>query len=120
MIIQFILIASVVFILFFTLFGRQTSSKHAWKKIILVLLAMLMIFAIALPELMTNLAHLLGVGRGADLLLYFVTIAFIWSVLNGYIHQKQERDVVYRLARKVALMGAFNRYKIDEKISEKK
>jgi len=120
MIIKLVLILAVVSILFLTLFGRQTSSKYAWKKIILVLFAILMIFAIVLPELMTDLAHLLGVGRGADLLLYFVAIAFIGSTLSGYMRQTRERDVTYRLARKVALIGAFNRYKIDEKFVEKK
>lgn len=119
-VIQLILIFSVVGILFFTLFGRQTSSKHAWKKIILVLLALLMILVIALPEIATELAHLLGVGRGADLLLYFVSIAFVWSILNGYLRQQRDRDTLYRLARKVALIEAFNKYKIDEKLFEKK
>lgn len=112
--IQIILILAVFGALLFTLFGRQSSSKHAWKKIMFVLLAILMIFAVAFPEVTTDLAHLLGVGRGADLLLYFITVGFIWAALNGYMHKQRERDLLYRLARRVSLIEAFNKYSVEK------
>jgi hypothetical protein len=117
---QIILVIVIMTIVLFTLFGRQTSSKHAWKKLFVLLLAALMIFAIVSPRAINDLAHLVGVGRGADLLLYFVTVAFVWFVLNDYLHQQREKDTLYRLARKVALIEAFNRYKINGQLDIEK
>ena len=31
------------------------------------------------PELSTELAHAIGIGRGADLVLYFLSIMFLWG-----------------------------------------
>ena len=111
-IIQIIVIATAIALLLSALIGRQTHAARAWKKIALCFLAIAMIVAVLSPQLVDKVAHLVGVGRGADLLLYVLVLAFITYVLNSYLHQQREKDMFYRLARKVALLDANKRYDI--------
>jgi hypothetical protein len=109
---QLIIIAAAIAILYWGLSGRRTHVARAWKKIGLCLLVIAMIIAVLFPQLTNDVAHLVGVGRGADLILYSLTLAFITYVLNNYLHQQSEKDRLYRLARKIALLEANERYKI--------
>jgi hypothetical protein len=109
---QIAVIIVAVGIVFFGLSGRKTHLASAWKKIAIFLLAIAMVVAVIFPNTTDALAHAVGVGRGADLLLYVLTLAFITSVLNSYIRQKDEHDALFRLARRVALLDANERYNI--------
>ena len=113
--IQIIIIIAAVLILFFGLSGRKTHMGRAWKKLGLCFLVLVMVIAVIFPDSTNTVAHWVGVGRGADLLLYGLTLAFIGYALNSYLQQQDEKDALYRLARKVALLHANNRYKIDRK-----
>lgn len=114
-IIQIVVIVLALIIAAATLGNRSTHSGKAWKKIALVLLAAGMVVAVLFPNTTNNLAHLVGVGRGADLLLYVTVIAFIFYALNNYLHQQDQRDILFRLARRVALVDANERYNIRKK-----
>lgn len=105
-IIQIVLIIVAIAIVVITLGNRSTHSGKAWKKIALILLAMGMIVVVLFPEITNQLAHIVGVGRGADLLLYATVAAFILYVLNDYLHQQDQRNTLHKLARKIALMEA--------------
>lgn len=111
-IIQGLVVLVALGLVLFVLTGRQTYAARAWKKIALCLLAVAMVIAVLFPELTNEIAHLVGIGRGADLLLYGLTLAFIAYVLNNYLHQQREKDTIFRLARKVALLEANERYSI--------
>ena len=74
-----------------------------------------MIVAVIFPEMVNQIAHLFGVGRGADLLLYILVLSFIGYVVNDYIHRQNEKDVIYRLARKLALLEANSKLDIKNK-----
>lgn len=112
---QIAVIAIAVSIIFTILGKRSTHSGKAWKKIALVLLAAGMVLGVLFPELTNQAARLVGVGRGADLLLYATAVAFIGYVLNAYLYQQDEKDAMYRLARKVALLEANDKYGISKK-----
>jgi hypothetical protein len=112
---QLILIAAALSVLYIGLSGRRTHLGRAWKKIGLCLLVLAMVIAIAFPNLTNDLANMVGIGRGADLLLYGLTLAFIAFAINSYLQQQNERDATYRLARRVALLDANERYKINKK-----
>lgn len=112
-VIQLILVAAALLILVTGLSGRKTHMGRAWKKLGLVALVLAMIIAVVLPDTTNRVAHFVGVGRGADLLLYGLTLAFIAYALNTYLQQQDEKDALHRLARKVALIDANNRYKVN-------
>ena len=52
------------------------------------------------------LAHALGIGRGADLLLYGLTVVVIFMLLNTYVKDKEEQRRFAILSRKVAILEA--------------
>ena len=92
--------------------GRGSYAIKAWKKLVLVLLVVMMIVAILMPDLVTVVANMVGVGRGTDLLVYVIFAVFLFYVLSQYVRAQDERDRTFRLARQVALIDAKSRYKI--------
>lgn len=111
MIIQIILIIAVIVVVGYGLSRRNTYSGKAWQKIGLILFLIFSILAVIKPNLTNNLAHLVGVGRGADLVLYGLVVAVFFLILNIYLHRQEQRDKDNRLARKIALLEANERYK---------
>jgi hypothetical protein len=111
MIVQVLLILISILFLLKAISGRGTHSMNAWKKIAISMLVVLMIVAVLLPDTTTQLANIVGVGRGADLVLYSLFAAFIFYVLNQYLKDQDQRDSLFRLARKLALLDANERYK---------
>lgn len=111
MIVQIILVLAACVLVWIGLMNRNAHSGKAWKKIALSLFALFMVLAVIFPSLVTDLAHLIGVGRGADLLLYALIVAFFFYVLNNYLVQQDQRTALYRLARQVAINEAKQRYK---------
>lgn len=106
MIIKIILVAAILIIAISLTLARQSSKVKAWKKIILCLFILSAIIAVIFPELISGLATFVGVGRGTDLLLYMLTLAFLSYAINGYVRQQKDKDVMFRLARKIALLEA--------------
>jgi hypothetical protein len=104
--IQLILILAIVAVLIAFLSSRDSSQTQAWKKIMLFVLAVAAIVLVIFPDTLNGLAHFVGVGRGADLLLYALTVAFIFEQLNNYIKNKEEQRKIVTLARKIAIEEA--------------
>jgi hypothetical protein len=78
----------------------------AWMKIFGALFTLIAIGVVLFPNSSNRVAKWVGVGRGADLLLYLLTIAFIFTVLHIYIKGKQEERRLVILTRKVAILEA--------------
>jgi hypothetical protein len=114
-IIQAAVVIVALGVMFFALGGRETHVVKAWKKIGLAFLSVGMIVAVTFPETTNKLAHVVGIGRGADLLLYLLTLAFIAFALNSYFRQQDEKENLHRLARKLALLEAVERYELTKK-----
>lgn len=78
----------------------------ALKRIFAILFVIAAILAIIFPNILTAIAHLLGIGRGTDLLLYvFILMTLLFSVAT--IRAKARSDArVSQLARAIALMEA--------------
>lgn len=110
--IQILLITASVTMFAFLLARRGTHRTNAWKKLFLFGLMLLMIGAVLYPNTVTWVANLLGIGRGADLLLYVMFAAFLFYVISRYVKDQDERDKLYQLARQVAIVNAKNKYKV--------
>jgi small membrane protein len=63
-------------------------------------------FFIAFPERATGLAHLVGIGRGVDFLLYPIVIWLVRESLLARRLRFEDGERMTDLARAVALMGA--------------
>lgn len=82
-------------------------ARHqAGRRIVTLLFVLLAIVAIAVPSLTSRVAHLLGVGRGADLLLYVLVVAFLASLLTTFRRNARLERQITRLAREIALENA--------------
>ncbi len=64
------------------------------------------IVAVVNPAQVTRLANLLGIGRGADIILYMVTLAFLSVSFFFYAQQLRLRRAISRLAGHIALNDA--------------
>lgn len=106
MVIQFILLAAVG--LGFLLFVRRWHGvrMQAGKRIGLVAFAVLNIYAVLRPNDVTWVANRLGVGRGADLVLYVLVITFMLGMLNFYLRFKTMDRRLTELARTIAIREA--------------
>ena len=109
--IQIILIVAFVIVFVRLMSAMGSSRTNAYKKLSLLLFIVAAIVSVLFPSLLTSLANLVGVGRGADLLLYGLTLVVIFQLLNGYIKDKQEQQRFVKLVRKVAILEAESRNK---------
>ena len=108
--IQAILIVVGVTIVVWFLRSGRSSAISASKKLGLLLLGVAVVVSVLNPSLTTRVAQWIGVGRGADLLLYALTMAFLAYALTQYTNRQRDLEVVHRLARRVALLEATETY----------
>ncbi|ADU47796.1 DUF2304 domain-containing protein [Intrasporangium calvum] len=102
-VIQIILIAATLAIAWRLLAGSGQRTQ-AVRRLGLLALAGLAVYSIIDPsKTWTSLAQALGVGRGADLILYGLVVAFLGFVVTTF-KRFREMEVRYtRLARRIAL-----------------
>ncbi len=105
-VIQVVLLAGVV--LGLLLFVRRWHGvrMQAGKRLGLVAFGLLNVYAVLRPDDVTWVANRLGVGRGADLVLYLLVVAFILGMLNFYLRFKTMDRRLTDLARTVAIREA--------------
>jgi len=84
---------------------RSYSSRtQALTTIAFFVFAILAIAAVIFPAWTTKLANLIGIGRGADLVLYCLVIFVMFRTINDSIHQRRERQRFAKLVRHIVLM----------------
>lgn len=106
MIIQALLVIILIGMIAGFLRSRSTSRTKAYKKILLVLFVLSAIVVVIFPDITTQVAHFVGIGRGADLLLYGLTVVIIFMLLNTYVKDREEQRRIVSLSRKVAILEA--------------
>ncbi len=109
-VIQLIVVAIAVAVIIRVLGARNSHSGRATKKLGLLLVALAMAVSVFFPKVADSVAMQLGVRSAADLLLYVIALSFIVYAVNAYLGQQDQRDAIYRLARRVALIDAEQRY----------
>jgi hypothetical protein len=102
---------AILVVCFKFLASPNSNQTRAWKKILLLLLLVFALVAVFFPNVTNDLAHVFGIGRGADLLLYTLTLVFLFGELNRYVKQKEEQRKIVIIVRKIAIMEANERYR---------
>jgi len=64
------------------------------------------VIAVAWPALTTHIARILGIGRGADLLIYVLAVAFLLTAFYFYNRVHQLESAITNLVRSMALREA--------------
>lgn len=106
MLIQILLVVGVAVLALLFLRNRNAMRFRAGKKLLLLLFSLAFVASVAFPEMLTAVANLVGVGRGTDLLLYALVVAFLFVALNTYLKFRDIEARQARLARYVALLEA--------------
>ncbi|WP_337244475.1 DUF2304 domain-containing protein [Luteimonas sp. gir] len=106
MIIRALLIVSTIWIAWYFLSSRGTSRSNAFKKVLLVGFVIAAVVAVLFPESLTAFAHLVGVGRGTDLLVYALAQVAAFQMFNTYAKDKDNQRQIVHLARRIAMLEA--------------
>lgn len=115
--IQVILVIGFGIFLFRVLANPASYQLRAWTKLLALVFVLLAVTAVLVPGITNQIARSVGVSRGADLLLYLLTMAFIFTILNDYIQSKKSQEKLVMLARKIAIIEA-NQRKRDHEIKK--
>lgn len=60
--------------------------------------------AVLFPDASNDIAHVLGVGRGADLITYLVEVGILFVVLHYYMKFVELEERITELVREIALL----------------
>jgi len=99
-----IVVVAVAALLALRLFSGDRSL--AIKRLVAIVCAVAALLAIVFPEALTWVANLLGIRRGADLLLYLSILAAMLFAIASLRSRARQDARVTELARAVALMEA--------------
>lgn len=104
--IQILLVAGVVIVGIFLARPAGGDSHLALRRLFMLGFVLVAIVSILFPQWLTWLANLIGVGRGADLLLYALVLAFLVTVASAYRRNVVLNRKLTHLAREIALARA--------------
>jgi small membrane protein len=100
--IQLLLIVVVIVIAARLLRGRGARTQ-AVRRLGLLLFAGFAIWSILFPSVWNRIAKLVGVGRGTDMVLYALVVAFLSFTLTTYVRFRDFEARYTKLARRQAL-----------------
>lgn len=104
MMIKVFLIASVLAATAYLVRSGATGRRLAIRRIVSLVFATCWTLAVIAPDdIVTRVANLVGVGRGTDLVLYLLVVAFLFSTVSTRqsIHDLEDR--LAQLTRELAL-----------------
>lgn len=103
MIIKVLLISATLLFGLMTLREQRPATHQAIRRIALLVLVPVGVVAVAFPSTTVWAAHLVGVGRGTDLLLYGLAMTFLFTTLATYQRLHMVERQLVQLTRELAL-----------------
>jgi hypothetical protein len=100
--IQLVLIGVVILTAVRLLRGRGVRTQ-AVRRLGLMLFAALAVWSILFPSVWNRIAKVVGVGRGTDMVLYALVVAFLSFTLTTYLRFRDFEARYTKLARRLAL-----------------
>ena len=97
--IKLLLITSVIFIAIYFFIRLR---NNLFEVVLLLLLMLAAIIFIIFPDITNNFAHVLGVGRGADLVFYLSIVLFWFIILKLYAKIRRLEQILTEIVRKDA------------------
>ena len=86
--------------------ARRTASQQAIRRLFIVIALIAGFVAVLFPNYTTVIASSLGIGRGADLLLYSFLVFSLFYVVHQYRRQLWQEKLTTDLARALTLAQA--------------
>ena len=100
--IQLVLIGFVI-LTAVRLLRHRGARTQALRRLGLMLFAALAVWSILFPSVWNQFARLVGVGRGTDMVLYALVVAFLSFTLTTYLRFRDFEARYTTLARRLAL-----------------
>ena len=113
MIIKVVLIGALVGAGWLMLHGRPTALNLLVRRGLMLLALCGGVVAVLVPDTLTAVAQQVGVGRGADLLLYLACVTFLFTTIGLHLRLAALRDEYVALARQVAIDQAATAQALD-------
>ena len=111
-VVQLLLVGAFLGLFFLALRSRTAHGVSASKKLGFLLFVVVVVVAVLSPALVSDVANLVGVGRGTDLVLYLLAVMVCFYVVNDYLRAQDSRAQLHKLARRIAVLEALERYDI--------
>ena len=106
MIIKLLLLGALAAAAYTLMHGRRTALSLLVRRAIALLAIGVGGVAVLFPDLVTRAAHAVGVGRGTDLLLYLLCVAFLFTTIGLHMRLAALHDRFVELSRRLALSEA--------------
>jgi len=103
---QWVLLAALVLAGVYLLKAKRSASQQAFRRLFILGAIFAGAGAVLNPDLTNVVAGWLGIGRGADLLLYSFVIFALFYVVHQYRRQLWQEKVTTDLARSLTLTRA--------------
>lgn len=102
-VVQIVLVLSVILASLVLMRGGSNARHLAIRRILLLTFAVAAALSIFFPEILTNVAHAFGVGRGTDLVLYATIVSFFVFMSTTYQRFRHQETALTKLARRIAI-----------------
>ncbi|MET1154476.1 DUF2304 family protein [Arthrobacter sp.] len=102
-IVQVVLVLVVFFFSAMLIRGGSNAKHMAVRRIMVLLFAVAAVLSIFFPALLSQLARLVGVGRGTDLMLYAFIVSFLVYMSTTHQRFRQTETTLTKLSRRIAL-----------------
>lgn len=111
---QIILVVALLGIAVYLLRSTPSPRHLAIRRLVMLVGIVAGVIVIIWPDLLTSIAQLVGIGRGADLLFYVAIIVGLLYTVNEYKRSVRLARLNTRLAREITLTEA----RLNDRISE--
>lgn len=109
MLIRVLLLAGLSAIGFFIFLRRNRLPLHIMTVFLLLGAGAV---AVVVPDITNRVAHFVGVGRGADLVMYLAIVAVMFVLLHYYSKFVELQAKMTELTRQIAIMKAESQHKL--------
>ncbi len=106
MIIKWLLVPGIIAAVVLSLRARASLRGQARRKLLAIATVVFGALAVIFPNLLQELATLVGVTRGTDLMLYGLALVIIYLVGSTSVRFREQEARLVRLSRQVALAEA--------------
>lgn len=104
--IQILLVVAIIVLALFMMRRTGADSHLAIRRLLMGLFVVIAVLSVLFPQWLTWIAQLIGVGRGADLVLYGLVLMFLAFVYTQYRRNLALQRQLTLLSRKIALIEA--------------
>lgn len=106
MIIKLLLIAALATAAIYLVRGKGSALSLLMRRSVTMVAICLGVLAVTFPSAVTEVARSVGVGRGADLVLYALAVSFLFVSIALYTRLAALHDRHVELVRRLALLEA--------------